>query len=55
MLEIRELVIEARVTDDTPRQPAATWGGGTEAERTALIEQVVRQVLAALDEQRERL
>jgi len=55
MLEIRELVIEARVTDDAKPGQAAAQQGITDSERARLIEQIVRQVLETLNEQRERL
>ncbi len=56
MLEIRELVIEARVVDDrAPRPAVGEVRRLTESEHAELVEQVVRRVLAALDEQRERL
>ncbi|WP_204421651.1 DUF5908 family protein [Burkholderia sp. MS455] len=55
-LEIRELVIEARVVDDTsPSRAVAMDKTFSEAERAKLVEQVARRVLEWLSEQRERL
>lgn len=55
MLEIRELVIEARVIADGKATQVPASRGLAEDERARLIEQVVRQVLETLNEQRERL
>lgn len=55
MLEIRELVIEARVTDDTKPGQSSAARGITDDERERLTEQVIRRVLETLNEQRERL
>lgn len=54
-LEIRELVIEARVVNDAPQkgEPVAR-AGGTEDELARWVALVTRRVLDTLDEQRER-
>ncbi|WP_171845260.1 MULTISPECIES: DUF5908 family protein [unclassified Burkholderia] len=55
-LEIRELVIEARVVDDTSSSRAVAVDKTiSDAERAKLVEQVARRVLEWLSEQRERL
>ncbi|HCF3047449.1 DUF5908 family protein [Pseudomonas aeruginosa] len=55
-LEIRELVIEARVVDDSqPNTVRERDRGLTEDEMARLVERVTRRVLEALHEQRERL
>ncbi|MBU3895421.1 hypothetical protein KH388_22270 [Serratia rubidaea] len=55
-LEIRELVIEARVVDDTPSRSVSRDARRlTEDELASLVEQVARRVREMLDEQRERL
>ncbi len=54
-LEIRELVIEARVVDDTsPGQKVTRGPGMTVAEQAHWVELVTRRVLDVLHEQRER-
>ncbi len=54
-LEIRELVIEARVVDDaSPGQKAPRGPGMSVAEQARWVELVTRRVLDALHEQRER-
>jgi len=54
-LEIRELVIEARVVDDTPLGgQSAVSAGVTEDDLARWVEQVTRRVLEALHEERER-
>lgn len=55
-LEIRELVIEARVVDERSSSSEVVRSRGlTEDEMARLVEQVTRRVLEALQEQRERL
>ncbi|CAI1560505.1 MULTISPECIES: DUF5908 family protein [Serratia] len=54
-LEIRELVIEARVVNDAPQGGApVARPGGTEDELVRWVELVTRRVLETLDEQRGR-
>lgn len=54
-LEIRELVIEARVVDDASQgQKAPRAPGMSVAEQARWVELVTRRVLDALHEQRER-
>lgn len=56
MLEIRELVIEARVIDDmAPHSAPKVARELTDDAQAQLIEQIVRRVLETLNEQRERL
>lgn len=54
-LEIRELVIEARVVNDSPQGGGtAARPGNTEDDLARWVDLVTRRVLEALDEQRER-
>lgn len=54
-LEIRELVIEARVVNDPPQKGApVARAGGNEDELARWVALVTRRVLDSLDEQRER-
>lgn len=54
-LEIRELVIEARVVNDTPQKGApVALAGSNEDELARWVALVTRRVLDTLDEQRER-
>ncbi len=56
-IEIRELVIEARVVDDTVRDGRETAPPSAKelVSDRALIERIARRVLELLNEQRERL
>lgn len=54
-LEIRELVIEARVANDSPQGGATVARpGNSEDDLARWVDLVTRRVLEALDEQRER-
>lgn len=54
-LEIRELVIEARVIDDSPQgSQNAVSAGVTDNELARWVDQVTRRVLDVLHEQQER-
>lgn len=54
-LEIRELVIEARVVNDAPQNGApVALAGCSEDELARWVALVTRRVLDTLDEQRER-
>ncbi|WP_176219567.1 DUF5908 family protein [Chromobacterium haemolyticum] len=54
MIEIQELIIQARVEDGAP-VPTAGWPqvAATPAEQEALIERIAAQVLASLRDQQE--
>lgn len=54
MIEIQELIIQARVEDDAP-VPIAGWPqvAATPAEQEVLIERIATQVLASLRDQQE--
>ena len=54
-IEIRELVIEARVVHDTAVPNSGVLPAHSAVEEARMVEAIVRRVLALLDERRERL
>lgn len=53
-IEIRELVIEARVSEPVRAPEPSVWGGLPLEERERLVENVLKRVLERLSEERWR-